>query len=270
MIKWPLSKLFFRDISYSFSYGKYKYASFYSLIALLALMISLQIKPLGSNSIGTFFLLLQDKGYIRVLADYQVPLNWDFIQFFSLFLIGDFLFQDQENNRTYLLLRCRSKCHFILSRIFWIVVQNVFLYLGIIVVIYVVSSLTLGDFSIGESAYFNHNIASLMAIKVSPEQLLLRILLGFIMTSIVLSSIQLLCIQFISPTITFFGVVVISSISTFYGNKWLPAIHSMILKQDIFNLEHHLTLNFSITYCAVLYVIVTVLTIFVFKNKDIL
>lgn len=263
-------KLFSRDIIYSFSYGKYKFIVFYSFIAFLSLMNSLQIKSSESNSVGTIFSLLKDKGYIYRLSDYQVPFNWDFILFFVLFLIGDFLFQDLENNRTYLLLRCRSKITYMLSKVYWVVVQNLLIFIGVFAVIYIVSSLVLGDFSIGQSAYFNNNIASLMEIKVTPQQLLLRILLGYIMTSILLSSLQLLCIQFITPIMTYFGVIIICTISTFSDIKWLPAIHSMILKSEIFNLEHHLTLGFSMAYCAVLYVLITFMTLFFFKKMDIL
>lgn len=263
-------RLFFRHVIYSFSYGKYKYTAFFIIMAFLALMTSLQLKAFGSNSVGTFFLLLQDKGYFVQLSDYEVPFYWDFIQFFVLFLIGDFLFQDLENNRAYLLMRCRSRLRYILSNICWIVSQTIFIYIGLFAVIYVVSSLVLGNFSIGESPYFQHNIASFMEIKVTPGGLVLRILVGFILTSTVLSSIQLLCIQFVPPVMAFFGVIILSSISTFSDIQWLPAIHSMILKQNIFNLEHHLTLRFSIIYCVVLYAVVTILTIFIFKKKDIL
>ncbi|TCP29949.1 hypothetical protein EV207_10743 [Scopulibacillus darangshiensis] len=268
MKKRPMLKLFFHDFTYGFSYGKHKYIVFYSMIGLLSLMISFQLKPLGSNSIATFFLLLKDNGYIKQLSDYQVPFYWDFIQFSVLFLIGDFLFQDIENKRIYLLLRSRSKSHYILSKIFWVVVQNILIYIGLFTTIYIISSLALGDFSLGKSPYFKQNIVPLMVTKVTPGQLLLNILLGFIITSVLLSSILLLFIQFSPPIMIFFGVIVISSISTFSSIKWLPAIHSMILKRDIFNMEHHLTLGFSIIYCLVLYAFVTTFTFFVFKKID--
>ena len=263
-------KLLYRHILYSFSYGKYKYSIFFGFMALLALMKSLQLTHVESNSVGTFYWLFKDNGYISRLADYQVPFYWVFIQFFVLFLISDFLFQDLENNRSYLLMRCRSKVQYILSNICWIVVQTLFIFIGLFAVIYIVSSLTLGDFSLGESVYFQQNIASLMEMKESPGSLVLHMFTGFFLTTIVLSSIQLLCMQFFSPIISFFGVIILSSLSTFSDIKWLPAIHSMILKQNIFNIEHHLTLSYSIMYCIGLYAIVTILTILVFRKKDIL
>lgn len=263
-------KLFFRHVSYSLSYGKYKLFIFYSIAAFLALATSIQIKTIGSNSIGAFFLLLKDNGYLYRLSDYQVPFSWDFIQFFTLFLIGDFLFHDLDSNRRYLLLRCRSKMNYILSKIIWVAVQNMFIYIGLFAVIYVISSLVLGNFSMGDSPFFNNTISSMMEIKEAPGQLLLRIFIGFEVTSLVLSSLQLLFLQFASPIVTFLSVIILSSLSTFSDSKWLPAIHSMILRQNIFDLKHHLTLGFSVAYCAIVYILVTLFTIFLFQKKDIL
>lgn len=263
-------KLFNHDFTYALSHGKYKYIVFYSLMGFLAFMISLQIKSYGSNSIGTFFLLLKDKGYIQTLSDYQIPFYWDFTQFFVLFLIGDYLFQDHESNRAYILIRCHSKMKYLFSKIYWIVVQNLLIFLGIFIVVYIISSLTLNDFSIGSSPYFLNHIAIKMAIKVTPVHLLIRIFVGFVMASIVLSSVLLLCIQFTTPIVSFLSVIILCSVSTFSGIKWLPAIHSMILRSNVFNLTHHLTLGFSIGYCAGLYIIVTTLTWFVFKKIDFL
>lgn len=270
MRKRSITKLFCRDMIYSFAYGKYKYLAFFGIIAFLALVTSLQLKPSEGNSVDIFFLLLQDNGYISEHASYRIPLYWDFVQFIILFLIADFLFHDQESNEAYLLFRCRSRLHYISTKICWIVVQNIFICSGLFVVIYAVSSLVYGDFSIKASPYFRENIESMMAINVTPEQLLLRILLGYIMTSIVLSTILLLCIQLISPIVSFLGVVILCTISTFSGIKWLPAIHSMILKTNIFDMEHHLTLPFSITYSVVVFSVTALLTIVFFKKKDIL
>ncbi|PLR78600.1 hypothetical protein CU633_05065 [Bacillus sp. V3-13] len=270
MTNHPIYKLFSRDMAYSLSYGKYKYLIFYCIIAALSLMTSLQLKSFDSNSVGTFYLLLKDNGYIKLLSEYEVPVNWTFIQFFVLFLIGDFLFQDIGKNRSYLLLRCRSKGQYILAKMGWIVAQSMILYIGVFVVIYFVSSLVLCDFSIGASPFFTDMIAPLMEIRITPGDLILRIILGYFMTTLVLSSIQLLCIQFISPAIAYFGVIILGGISTFSDLKWLPAIHSMILKQTIFDIEHQLTLRFSILYSLVLYVLISIITFFVFKEKDIL
>lgn len=263
-------KLFNRDFTYALSYGKYKYIVFYSLLAFLALMISLQIKSYGSNSMGIFFLLLKDKGYIQNLSDYQIPFYWDFTQFFVLFLIGDYLFQDHESNRVYVLIRCHSKMKYLFSKIYWIIVQNLLIFLGVFIVVYIISSLTLNDFSIGSSPYFLNHIEVQMANKVTPVHLLIRLFVGFVMTSIVLSCLLLLCIQFTTPIVSFLSVIILCSVSTFSGIKWLPAIHSMILRSNVFNHAHHLTFGFSISYCIGLYIIITLLTLFVFKNIDFL
>ncbi|MDC3414316.1 hypothetical protein NC797_14890 [Aquibacillus sp. 3ASR75-11] len=270
MMKYSIYKLFSRDMAYSISNGKYKYVFLFSIVAILSLMTSIQLDSYGSNSVGIFYSLLKDNGYIYQLSDYQVPFNWVFIQFLVLFLIGDFLFQDLDNNRTYLLLRCRSRGRYIFSKMCWIVVQNIVLYIVIFAVIYIVSSMTIGDFSVGSSPYFENAIASQMDIQITPVQFIARILLGYIMTSIVLSSILLLGIQFISPVITYFGVIILSGVSTFSDLKWLPAIHSMILKQAIFDYEHYLTLRFSIMYSVVLYFLVSIVTFIVSRKKDIL
>lgn len=262
--------LFLLDIFYSLSYGKYKLFGFLFFIAFLAIMLSLQLKSAGSNSIGTFFVMLKDYGYITKISDYQVPYYWVFIQFVVLFLIGDYLSRDMENNQIYLVLRGRSKLNYILSKMLWIVFQNILIFLFLFIIVYVISSVMLGDFSIGSSPFYQKSMVALMAIKVTPEQFLFRLFIGFIMTSIVLSSLQLFAMQLTSPILTYFGVILISCISTFSGSKWLPAIHSMIMKSSIFNQDHHLTLEFSAEYCAVVYVLVTGLTIYFYKKKDIL
>ncbi|GGE53103.1 hypothetical protein GCM10011391_34980 [Pullulanibacillus camelliae] len=263
-------RLLSHDLSYSLAYGKYKFIVFYGLIALLSLMMGAEVKSVANgNTVGTVYLLLKDNGYIKTLSDYELPYYWDFIQFFTLFLIGDFLYQDLNNNRTYVVLRCHSKLQYMLSKVCWLIIQNMLLFAGMFIVIYAVSSIVLGDFSFHSSAYFHHYIASLMNNSVSPGQLVWRIFLGYILTNLVLSSILLLLLQWLSPIVSFLGVIIISSLSTFLGTKWLPAIHSMILKQDTFNREHHLTLSFSVIYCAVCFVVIAAFTLYTFRKSEV-
>lgn len=262
-------RLLRRDLLYSLSYGKYKYLSLFVLTAILALSKSMVLKPIGSNCVGVIYLLLQDNGYITQLSDYQVPLYWDFYQFYILFLIGDFLSHDMAKNQPYILLRSRLKINYMLSKIAWIITQTILIYVLLFAIIYIVSSLVLGTFSIGDSRYFTQTIQPTMQIHLSPEKLLIRILIGFILSGVVLSGIQLLAMQVITPMMGFLGVVILCTISTFSGLKWLPAIHSMILKQDIFNLEHHLTFTFSLWYCLITYSVVSFLSILIIKKKDI-
>ena len=175
-----------------------------------------------------------------------------------------------RSNRNYLLLRSRAKGSYILAKMGWVLAQNILIYLGIYFVIYISSGLVLNDFSIGSSPFFNNQIDPLLQYPITPGQLTLRIIAGYFLTSLVLSSIQLLCIQFISPFITYFGVIILSGISTFSDIKWLPAIHSMILKQAVFDSDHNLTFHFSIVYSVVLYILVSLAAYSVFRKKDIL
>ncbi|MFC4619989.1 hypothetical protein ACFO4N_14845 [Camelliibacillus cellulosilyticus] len=262
-------KLFIHDFTYSLSYGKYKYLAFFGIVALLVVAKSLEAKPVSSNSVVVFFNLMQDNGYIKSLAEYQVPIYWIFVQCFTLFLISDFLNHDMERNRVYLVLRVRPKISYILSKVIWIVAQNILLFVGIFVVIYMISSFVLGNFSLGSTPYYKEVIAPQFTVGTSPTMLILRLFVGFIITSIALSGLLLLGIQWIPAIAAFLGIIIVSAISTFSGLKWLPAIHSMILRQEIFNLTHHLTLRFSLMYSVVLFVVCVILTTFIFKRKDI-
>jgi hypothetical protein len=270
MTKPVILRLIIRDMLYSWSYGKLKYIIFFCILSFLSLATSLQLKPFGTNSSGVFYFLLKDNGYIRVISDYEVPVYWVFIQFYIQFLIGDFLFDDQKKNRNYLLLRSHAKGSYILAKMGWVLAQNILIYLGIYFVIYISSGLVLNDFSIGSSPFFSNHIDPTLQYPITPGQLTFRILAGYFLTSLVLSSIQLLCIQFISPFITYFGVIILSGISTFSDIKWLPAIHSMILKQAVFDSDHNLTFHFSIVYSVVLYILVSLAAYSVFRKKDIL
>lgn len=266
----PLYTLFKRDMIYSLAYGKYKYIAFYAIVICLVIAKSLALKPDGGNSIDVFYTLLHDNGPMEQLRDYEVPLYWNFFQFFTLFLIGDFLNQELTANRTYILVRSRGKVNYILSKIMWIVTQIVFIYTTLFVIIYLVSSLVQGDFSVGESSYFKQFIASSTDMNMTPEHFLWQLMTGFIMTSIVLSCILFLGMQFFSPVVAFLGVVIISSLSTFSNIKWLPAVHSMILKRDIFNPASDLSLPFSAGYSAILFTIIAVSIILIFRKKDML
>ncbi|MBB2481717.1 hypothetical protein H5P36_16160 [Bacillus sp. APMAM] len=270
MKKQSMFKLILRDISYSLSYGKFKLIIFLSIIAVLTIIISVRLKTFGSDNVGIFYFLMKDNGYVLQLSDYKPPIYWFFIQFFVLFLISDYFSQDISNNRTYLLLRIHSKGKYIFSKFCWIVTQTTFIYVMIFLIIYFFSSLVTGSFSIGGSEYFNRFIASSMEILVSPGQLIFRIFLGFFLTTIVLSVMYLLFVQFIPPIVTFLGVILLSGISTISDIIWLPAIHSMIMKQAIFDGEHHLTLMFSIIYSVVLFIFLAIITFIVFRKKDML
>ncbi|MBP3040957.1 hypothetical protein J9303_15825 [Bacillaceae bacterium Marseille-Q3522] len=228
-------------------------------------MISIQQKSYDGNNVTVLFRLLKDEGYFYLLTDYKIPINWIFIQLTVLFLIGDFFFQDLGKNRTYLLLRSRLKGRYILSKIVWMIVQSFVFFAGIFIVIYIVSSLVFGDFSLTETSYLKQIIGTIL----SPEEFILRILLGYFVTTIALSAVLLLCMQFIPPVVAYFAVIAVSCISTFADMKWLPAIHSMILKQAIFAPEHQLTLRYSLTYSILLFAFASLATYFVFKKKDI-
>ena len=262
-----LYRLLIHDFKYSLSYGKYKFLVFYGVIVILAILFSLQQKDLTGNSVTVIFSLLKDEGYFYQLSDYILPFNWAFIQICTLFLISDYLFFDQENNKNYLLLRAHSKKNYITSKLIWIVIQNILIFTLLFFTIYLVSSLVTEDFSLNRSVYVNHSIVES---AISPGQLVLRLLTGYMITGIVLSSILLLAMQYLLPVLSFLSVVILCSLSTFLDTKWLPAIHSMILKQDIFNNEHHFTLTFSVIYSMVVYIIVSIITLNVFKRKEFL
>lgn len=270
MNKYMILKLFNRDMTYSFSYGKYKYLLFYALIIVLTVAESLKIKSFTGNSVDAYFQLLKDTGYFYQLSDYVVPVNWLFIQLIVLFLVSDFLVHDFKVNSHYLLLRIHVKGEFILSKLWWIITQNTLIHFGIIIIIYVISSCILGDFSLEVSSFYHLYIDSQMIIPLSPLQLFLHIFLGYVMTSIVLSSLFLLCLQLFTPIISFCLAIIISSLSTFLDWKWLPAIHSMILKKDVFDYEHHLSIQFSAAYSVCVFILLSVITYFLFKKKDII
>ncbi|WP_077324727.1 hypothetical protein [Virgibacillus siamensis] len=261
-------KLFIRDLINSWQYGKIKYLVFFTIIIFLSTMKSLQIKQFDANSVGTFFLLLQDNGKIKHITDYQIPFYWNFIQFFILFLIGDYLFNDFQRNKTYALIRSGSRTAYISAKICWIFIQNIITVALLFLAIYVSSGVVLNDFSIGISDYFLTAIEPAMNMETSPEQLLFQMLVGFVLTSVVLSGIILLGMQFFEKITVFFSVILLCSISTFYGSKWLPAVHSMILKHHIFSQNLSLTFSFSIIYCIFLYAILSIAIVMVFRKKD--
>jgi hypothetical protein len=258
------------DIIYSLSYGKYKWVAFFGLVILLSVTTSIQAKAWHANSVDVFFLLLKDNGYISSLSDYEVPYKWVFIQCFTLFLVSDFLSKDIKTNRIYLILRCQSKNLYILSKLIWIIIINFFLYVCLFLIVYFISGSVLGDLTIETSPYFHHFIQPLMTMPTDPGIFVFQLFFGFFLTTIVLSSIQLLFIQYVSPMIVFLGVIFLSVVSTLYGTKWLPAIHSMILKHTWFEETHHLTFLFSDLYSTLVFIGVAVITVSLFRNKDIL
>ncbi|MFD2752174.1 hypothetical protein ACFSUM_17435 [Virgibacillus siamensis] len=261
-------KLLFRDLINSWQYGKFKYIVFFIMIIFLSVMKSLQIKQFDASSVGTFFLLLQDNGYIKHITDYQIPFYWNFIQFFILFLIGDYLFYDSQKNKTYALIRSGSRTAFISAKIGWIIIQNTIIVVCLFLVIYISSGIIFGDFSIDRSDYFLNRIQPFMNISTSPEKLLVQLLVGFILSSVVLSGIILLGMQFFEKISVFFSVIILCSISTFYGGKWLPAVHSMIMKHHIFSQDYSLTFLFSIIYCICFYIILGIAVVLAFRRKD--
>ena len=108
-----------------------------------------------------------------------------------------------------------------------------------------------------------------MATLIAPAELVARIVIGYLLTGIVLSAIQLLLLQFLAPAITFFAVVLLGSLSAIVDAKWLPGIHSMILKQEIFAPEQQLSFGFSVAYTAVSFVLFSAVTFMAFRKKDI-
>ena len=230
-------RFLYSEFVYSFSFGKYKYLVFYTLIGLLSCLISYQGNDLNGNSVDTFYTLMKDNGYLFQLSDYQPPIYWLFIQFSTLFLMGDYLFHDVEANRSYFLLRFQSKSQYILSKVCWIIIQSTLMYGLLFLVVFVTSSLVYHDYSLGTSTHYEVFLRTQMEEPISSEGLIVTIFLGYIITTIVLTILQLLLIQFFAPLLSFLLVAVLSVLSTFIDSRWLPAIHSMILKRFVFDVS---------------------------------
>jgi hypothetical protein len=263
----PLLK---RDIKLSFFYSKYKYLVFFTFLSILTVSKSLSVKNLGGGNVDVFFLLLKDEGYFLNLSDISIPVNWIFIQYATLFLISDYYVNDFKNNSIYILVRTQNKSAFFLSKVVWLIWQILIVFISISLIVYLVSSAILGSFSIKFTPLYKVMITTQLDIKVTPLILVLHILIGFILTTLILSIFQLLCMQFLTPIISYFCVISISSISIIADSKWLPAIHSMILKQEIFDVDHALSFQFSITYCVIIFILLAFISTYIYQRKDIL
>jgi len=261
-------RLFLRDWKYSLLYGKWKYGAWFLFFAFLTLMMSVRLNQYGVNSADIIFMLLKDEGYFQFLSEYEVPIYWVFTQFFIIFLIGDFLSEDFQKNRIYLLLRSRSKSSYFLSKIGWLIMQNIGFIIGLFLSIYLVSSITLRTFSLETSLYFQDTVVPLMDIPVSASEVVTRIIVGYLVTSLALSGLLFLTMQLLSPALAFLGIIILSGVSTILDSKWLPGIHSMILKQSIFANNYQLSMTFSLVYSFVVFLVSSIIAYLVFNKKN--
>ncbi|SDL90219.1 hypothetical protein [Sediminibacillus halophilus] len=265
------TRLLYRDIAYSFSYSKIKYGIFFILTALLAAGKALQLQGIDSaGSVDVLYFMLKDEGYFLNLDNYQVPVDWIFFQTVALFLLSDYYVHDLGRNALYVTIRSSSKTTFLLAKLFWLILQTTGLFVGLFLVVFCVTGLVLGHFSLEVTPFYQHHIMPMLQLDRSPLQLMAQLLIGYIVTTLVLSMIQLLLVQFLDPVVLFLIVVLLLGISTIGDSRWLPAIHSMILRQEIFDLEHALSWQFSYLYSAALFIVLSIAALLVYRRKDIL
>ncbi|MGE8057066.1 hypothetical protein ACQKOD_24795 [Bacillus mycoides] len=243
-----LKNILKRDLLHGIYNNQYKYLTFIMFILLLSISNGNAIKNEGGNIVDLFFVNYKDMGYAMGIGEMnRLPIIWILINVFVAFIIGDFIKTDLKNNAVYVLTRTKSFKEYWISKVLWVFINVLFLYVGLFIITYFTGCLFINN-SIEWSSLSNILIKNMLVQDITAKEFMVSLFLLYFTTSFTISLLQINLTLFIKSRYSFLIIILTACLSIFIDNQMFPAIHSMILKHNYFDSIHELTILKSIIY----------------------
>lgn len=198
--------------------------------------------------------------FIEVGAKFDLPLLWLFINSYIIYAVGDYFYEDIKVNEKYVLIRSKNMGQIYIAKIVWSILM-IFIYYGVLILI---TSVVGSIFSREATRYIDKEY-----LKVDTLILIKNVFIMYTLTSISLVVIFITLTLCLKPTYSFIVDIVICLLSVFSSSNLFLGQHSLLLRHVPFNTFHNLTLNYSIIYNLVLFIIVITIGYTLSSKKDV-
>ncbi|EQB86312.1 hypothetical protein J2Z44_002495 [Clostridium punense] len=249
------------DLIHGFNFYKKKLILFLVIIIILNIGNIVAVRNYQGNLIDLFFIMYKDVKFDPTALD--IPINWLIINVFVIFILGDFISENLKRDSNYILLRSKKILLYWLSKCTWIVVNVLLIYLVVMGLTYLLGGVSLG-FNLESSKF----IKEVLVMEVPHLNILMWLVITYIFTSLALVLFQAIISIALNSRYAFLATTIILTMPIWWNNKFLVAIHSMILRHDYFNNEIGLSIAFSLVYTIGISVILMGLGYKLVEHKD--
>lgn len=257
-----LFSLIKRDFTFTFKAILIKNILFQIVFLCISLFYIINLK--GHYNVNYAKMVFENlKGilYYNQGDGFQLPMIWIIINFFIIFILANYMYDDLKNNGIYILTRIKKSKYFYYAKILWII-GNVFIYYLLIFLIMLIVSKV---FLHGDCKYI-----FIVGIKVNCRVFIIKTFLLYVTTSLALVLFQNAISLFFNPVYSYLITIILIVLSVFISSKLMPGQHSLILRHAPFNKLHNLTFIKSLIYNFILSFFSVLIGYINFLKKDIL
>lgn len=157
------------------------------------------------------------------------------INFFIVFIIGSYIYDDLKNNGVYILSRVGNTKYFWISKVLWIIINNLIYYLIVFGIAVIAGKIFSGS-----------------SLEKDLIETLGTLFILYFTTSIALCLLNATLSLIVKPVYAYLIIILLLAFSIFLKNNLLPGQHSLILRHVPFDKIYNLTLWKSLIYNFVL------------------
>lgn len=260
-------KLIKGDVLRGFYYNRYRY--FLVLLVIVGMMVMMAGRQFGMLDTIFFF----QSGYepVNLIKDGKVsfPYVWLTIQFLAAFLIFNYCNDDCEGVGVDVLIKCKSREIWWLSKCIWNILTVISLY-----IIEYGTAFIWGLHNGNVSGTVDYNMFKKISNKSLPDNqksiyIIIYMLLVPVLVSITVSLFQMTVSIATNPIIGMIVVMCLMVLSAFFYTPLLIGNVSMVVRNSVYN-STRIAAWLGISVCVILYVMCFVAGIIMFRKKDVL
>lgn len=273
-MKIRILRLIKRDLKVGFINNRYKFLGIILIFSLITLFNIVNIKnevlELGFSSkcinfIDIFFITFRGGEYD---ASY-LPITWILINIYITYLIGSYCYDDLSKDSAHLIVRMNNRKEIWISKIIWMIMNVIFFYVIINIVI-ALFSITMLGFDFAWSEFSRSTMLNSIQNKYSSTEFVLFTLSMYILSSVTLAALQMVISLVIKPIYIYIVNISLISIALCVEKFIIPIQSSMILRQNIFDNTYPINPVNSVIYNLTVLIIVIIMGSKVINNIDIL
>ncbi|MCI1966937.1 MAG: DUF2705 family protein [Oscillospiraceae bacterium] len=273
---------FFKLVRFDFQHGIFrewkKFCLSAVLITVVCMMFDMKIVMTGRQielPLPTFadylaFLFYGMKVYVFSTQNpFRIPINWLMLHLFLAYIVGNYPFQDLMTYGQSVLLRAKSRGKWWVSKCLWSSCCVLLFYLESIVISLFFAAVT-GKVSMSISPQIQEKIIDVSFLPgLSPETLVLNLLIVPLITSIAISLIQLCFALILRPVYSYLVVSALLLSSAYIYSPALIGNYLMAARNSI-ALQNGINASYALPVSAAIAVLAVVTGKIIFKKYDII
>lgn len=258
-----------RDWFLNINNNRGKYCILFFLIIIMTIINIQLLNRNNGNILDLFYMTYKDTEYKNSNLDFQeFPFIWFLINILISSSIGNYILEDIKKDAYYVLIRCKTYTLYWLSKICFVLIHTLLIYFILFSLTFIIGAIFLNN-TLEWSLLFNPILRESIVQSITPLKFILSLFLIYSTTSIVITLLQINLSLFLGKKRGVILIIFILVLSIFSTNQYLPAIHSMLLKHDIFDKAHGLSIIDSLKYNFFLSILLIFIGYKILTKKDI-